>query len=1315
MCLRYTAMQFNVNSLLIFHKRKIYGVTVHLLILATLLFRLTSSSLCTSQTYNIIPSTNIQHLTQHCFTLEQFANANCYEKADSNNLVFQPGNHSLYSVLVIANLEYLSLSTSLDTMETWIICHGSSRIILANISNVEMSNIKFLGCGGTMATDMRNITVHNCTYHSRNGSATVLEFNRTTAIIRVSSFHVINTDDSSTNVTEAALLASHASTVVIEASALVIEQGSAILAESESHIHIISTSFSNSTTYEAQFSSPPALIQLSGGTLTIEKSNITHNMGKKIIYARECVINISSSSLDNNSGKHCILCLVKSKVYLTDTKISENCGDFSIIYLLKTGTNLTGKITFSNNNGAFLIMNSRVVFLGMTLFENCTQTYNISDKSRLKVQGTLTAIQSTIQISGNATFRDNYSTGSGAAIYASECKVSIYKYLLVNKNEAKNSGGGAFLYLTNLVCHGNCTFSDNRAYSKGGGIHAVATVITLSNSTQEIHFGSISLNFIDNRATKYGGGLYYEVSSKLSCIVDGVNKYKIAFTGNTAGTNGGAIFVNDATYSGTCNSTSPYLHWTRTECFFHILYNDVSIRRNEKKHSITFANNTAVSGSVLYGGLLDRCTVSPMADIYNKSIYSRVNNILNGFDYLHKESKGNLAIDDIASDVVRIRCCPENCTQKPTLYVLKGEIFNVAVVAYDQVNHTINTTVRSSLLEENTLGEGQQLQRINGNCTNLTYKITSPHDSVDLVLYADQSPCKDKGLSPYSINIKFDTCSCQIGFLRSEATDKCECHVDPRLDPYIKVLNSTSFMRTKNVWINYTTSGSGHMYFIHPNCPYDYCLPLSSTNETINLNEPNGADAQCNFNRSGLLCGQCKQGYSLSMGSSHCLQCPKHWPGLVVANVLLGTVLGMVLVVLLLVLNLTVASGTVNGIIFYANVVLMNRSVFVPSSKFNFLALFVFSLNTQIGMKRCFFEGMTAYAKAWYSFVFPLYMISLVIAIIVVSEYSPRCARLIGKRNPVATLATLILLSYACLLRTVLDIFSFAILKYPDGTHDIVWLPDANLRYFQGKHTALLLPATVIISIGLIYTVLLFSWQWLLRAPNIRMFRWVRNTKLSSFMDAYHAPYRPKYRYWTGLLLLVRVVLSIAITINVSGNPKYNLLTTGILIASLVILKAYLSDRIYRNNILDYFDSTCYFNLLLLTLVTFYFLGNHKNQKTAARTSFAVTFVITLCVLLYHIHCTLSKTMWYKRLCNFVIEKVRKKQTDTNDDLSSMLDDEVRYRCISTVVALSHSTDTSGQDSYQNRQHEIQFTTKKPPAIETSGSNSLRESLLMDL
>ena len=81
-------------------------------------------------------------------------------------------------------------------------------------------------------------------------------------------------------------------------------------------------------------------------------------------------------------------------------------------------------------------------------------------------------------------------------------------------------------------------------------------------------------------------------------------------------------------------------------------------------------------------------------------------------------------------------------------------------------------------------------------------------------------------------------------------------------------VTTESLMRVNtNSWITYTNDTDPPGYIIHPNCPFDYCQPRFK-NISMNLNLPNGADAQCAYNRSGLLCGACQEHLSLSLGTS---------------------------------------------------------------------------------------------------------------------------------------------------------------------------------------------------------------------------------------------------------------------------------------------------------------------------------------------------------------------------------------------------------------------------------------------------------------
>ena len=328
---------------------------------------------------------------------------------------------------------------------------------------------------------------------------------------------------------------------------------------------------------------------------------------------------------------------------------------------------------------------------------------------------------------------------------------------------------------------------------------------------------------------------------------------------------------------------------------------------------------------------------------------------------------------------------------------------------------------------------------------------------------------------------------------------------------------------------------------------------------------------------------------------------------------------GLVLVAFLLYLNLTVSTGTINGLIFYANIIAANSSTFLPFSNPNLLTVFIAWLNFDLGLETCFFNGMDKYAKVWLQFAFPAYVIFLTVLIIVISEYSIMFSKLFRGRslNPVGTMATLVLLSYAKLIRTVITVLSFAILSYPDGTNKVVWLADGNVQYLQGKHIPLFITAVFIFLVGIPYTILLFSWQWLLKLGTLK---WTRNARLTSFMDAYNGPYVHKYRFWTGLLLLMRVALYLTSALNVSSDPRVDLLSVLFITVSLLALRVILGvKRTYQKFALDLLETTFLLNAITFSALAMYFVGSDHNRRLLAYFSSSVTFIQFLFLSLIHI------------------------------------------------------------------------------------------------
>ena len=99
----------------------------------------------------------------------------------------------------------------------------------------------------------------------------------------------------------------------------------------------------------------------------------------------------------------------------------------------------------------------------------------------------------------------------------------------------------------------------------------------------------------------------------------------------------------------------------------------------------------------------------------------------------------------------------------------------------------------------------------------------------------------------------------------------------------------------------------------------------------------------------------CRLGLSPSLGSSHCIQCSDNWRRDLIGIVAAAFIAGIALVIFMLALNMTVAVGTLNGILFYANIVSANADTyFLPFTINNFITVFISWLNLDIGFDVCF-------------------------------------------------------------------------------------------------------------------------------------------------------------------------------------------------------------------------------------------------------------------------------------------------------------------------------------------------------------------------
>lgn len=87
-----------------------------------------------------------------------------------------------------------------------------------------------------------------------------------------------------------------------------------------------------------------------------------------------------------------------------------------------------------------------------------------------------------------------------------------------------------------------------------------------------------------------------------------------------------------------------------------------------------------------------------------------------------------------------------------------------------------------------------------------------------------------------------------------------------------------------------------------------------------------------------------------------------------------------------------------------------------------------------------------------------------------------------------------------------------------------------------------------------------------------------RSTRLNNFIATYHAPYNSKHRYWTGLLLIVRVIMYITASVTVSSNPQTLPLMTVMLVGGMFLLKSVLGIWVYRSLLVDNLDTVLLLN-----------------------------------------------------------------------------------------------------------------------------------------
>ena len=580
-------------------------------------------------------------------------------------------------------------------------------------------------------------------------------------------------------------------------------------------------------------------------------------------------------------------------------------------------------------------------------------------------------------------------------------------------------------------------------------------------------------------------------------------------------------------------------------------------------------NNTAMeAGDAVYGGHVESCPV---------------------FDAIfHIEGKTEILsnADVVGTSAMTLdpeRVCP--CmTDKPDcslgweeVQAHPGDTFQLLVALVGQTGGAVAGTVRGEFspcpgggdgLDTTTTILQSEAKQTVRECTVLTYTLLSGHECAELTLKPETS---NELFSHSTAKITIRIIPCPLGFQLSEGA-YCKCNALLQRYKVECIIDTKTFVHESPLWVG-TESGT---VAVSENCYGDYCCPGK-------VDLPLGHDdVQCVMGRTGVLCGACEPGFSLTLGGNRCRECSNTYLFLLMVFVLVG----IVGVALLAALNLTVSTGTINGLLLYANIVQANYITFFPPHSDiplprlkQFLTVLLSWPNLDIGIETCFYNGMTAATKAWLQLVFPVYFSTLGGLFYLVCQCTALRKHL--SKLSASVFATTLLLSLAKILRTITTYFAYAVLHYQDEEPKWVWLYDGNLDYFHGKHATLFITAVLILTILILpYAVLLLLTPCLQAMTEHCCLMCGEHSKHASVLGAYLVPFRKTPRVsgcWVGIALLLRIAVLVASVI----TPENSLL---IIVTATVILLvlAWQLGQVYKSVFVRLTEALFILNLGLL-------------------------------------------------------------------------------------------------------------------------------------
>ena len=758
--------------------------------------------------------------------------------------------------------------------------------------------------------------------------------------------------------------------------------------------------------------------------------------------------------------------------------------------------------------------------------------------------------------------QDVIQSGNGAIFSKADSYFKLIDVIIRNNNSS-----GILAIGSNIILSGHISIKRNQASSGGGMLLCQNAIIYFDSNT----FVSIA----HNRVVHTGGGISVETQ---------------------------------------CLQSRPMCFFQLTE---NIFQHPGSIRSSLRVH--IHHNSAGFAGHNLFGGSVDHCFMLDGPD--HKPYSNQSIDVFKSIFHILPKGKSSITSEPqhvcLCNKTTGRPVCKGAANHLKNYEVYPGQPFTVTAVLVGQLYGFVPGTVLAQISSRSSVSfkheeKVQKLSR-NSSCGSLSYTVYANDDSkVELLLSAQHSGDVSgyeqlNQLKKLKLNVKMKKCPAGFALFENNGTISCDCVA--MLKASCKIADNL-IERRNPYWIGYDESTNATLF--HPHCPFDYCVHrrvlLKATKNSINQ------DAQCANHRTGIICGACAVDRSIVIGSNHCQNCSNYWLFMLVIIAFSG----VLLVLTLSKLNITITEGTLGGVFFYCNIISSNLTYYFQGEPIYFITPllkgFVSLLSLSVGgTSMCLYNGMDVYAFAWLSFAYPFY-IWFIAGLIVCLGHK---FNWVVRHNSVKVLATLIILSYSTLLASVIIALQATYLHQDRGRGSFRWLKDGNIRYFHGKHIPLVIFASLLGLILLPFTFCLLCIQCLLKVSHRRMFSWVNHLK--PFFDAYMGPFTAQARFWTGLLLLARIIIYIQSAVIFSGSQEVETIgMVGIISFVLLFTASVLRDGLYKRRFLSIIEYSLLFNLGVLSIHTA-IINNVRQKIVTTHLSVGIVFFTFVGIILYHV------------------------------------------------------------------------------------------------